>query len=89
MVAPPVPGVCVCVCGAILEGGLRCLRGGRAVRRQGAAAPSSARRLYAVCVAFPKMASRSSSLAVAGALAVAAERLEVKGGMRRAKGGSA
>ena len=72
--------------GAILEAGLRRLRGGRAVQLEGAAAPSPARRLYAVCVACPKMASRSSSAAVAGALAAAAERLEVKGGMRRAKG---
>lgn len=75
--------------GAILEAGLRRLRGGLPVKRQGAAAASPARRLYAVCVACPKMASRSSSSAVAGALAAAAERLEVKGGMRRAKGGSA
>lgn len=74
--------------GAILEAGLRRLRGGRAVQLEGAAAPSPARRLYAVCVACPKMASRSSSAAVAGALAAAVERLEVKGGMRRAKGGS-
>lgn len=75
--------------GAILEAGLRRLRGGLAVQPQGAAAPSPARRLYAVCVACLKMASRSSSAAVAGAPAAAAERLEAKGGMRRAKGGSA
>lgn len=79
--APPARG------GAILEAALRTLRSGRAVRLQGQHR-LPARRCYAVCVASPKMAARSSS-AVAGARAVAAARPGARAGVRRAKGGSA
>lgn len=73
--------------GAILEAALRTSRSGRAVRPQGQRRLPTRRR-YAVCVASPKMAARSSS-AVAGARAVAAARPGARAGVRRAKGGSA